>query len=147
MEQTFVPDSAEGLGYVTETFSYLSTAVYGLTKGVINMKELISCRITLYKARLKWTYHFMWYDIVVKVYVYAAFHDFAYRTRGIYVCSYSGGTFHLFYKTKIDLNLLFPHIPVRRFPVSAAHLYYYPTKQPERPQKLSSYVLHRIYTS
>ena len=58
-EQALVPDSVKGLDYVTENWSYLFTAVYGLTKGVISVKKLISCRVTLYKARLEWSYRLM----------------------------------------------------------------------------------------
>ena len=49
-----MPDSVKGLGYVAENCSYLFTTVYGLTKGVIGVKTLIGCRVTLYKARLEW---------------------------------------------------------------------------------------------
>ena len=54
-----MPDSVKGLGYVAENCSYLFTAVYGLTKGVISGEELLGCRVTLYKARLEWSYHLM----------------------------------------------------------------------------------------
>ena len=76
-----MPDSVKGLGYVAENCSYLFTTVYGLTKGVIGVKKLISCRVTLYKARFEWSYHLMLCDVIIKVFVYAAFHGFAYRTQ------------------------------------------------------------------